>query len=59
MDRFLIEGGKKLSGTVHISGSKNAANVFFMAPVYAQPGEKMIFLAMLGKLAYNGKGISP
>ena len=25
MDRFLIEGGKKLSGTVHISGSKNAA----------------------------------
>ncbi|MBP5429629.1 MAG: UDP-N-acetylglucosamine 1-carboxyvinyltransferase [Elusimicrobiaceae bacterium] len=25
MDRFLIEGGKKLHGTVHISGSKNAA----------------------------------
>lgn len=25
MDRFLIEGGKKLQGTVHISGSKNAA----------------------------------
>lgn len=25
MDRFLITGGKKLHGTVHISGSKNAA----------------------------------
>ena len=25
MDRFLIEGGKKLHGTVHVSGSKNAA----------------------------------
>ncbi len=25
MDRFLIQGGKKLKGTVHISGSKNAA----------------------------------
>lgn len=25
MDRFLIRGGKKLHGTVHISGSKNAA----------------------------------
>ena len=25
MDRFLIRGGKKLQGTVHISGSKNAA----------------------------------
>ena len=25
MDRFLIKGGKKLQGTVHISGSKNAA----------------------------------
>lgn len=25
MDRFIIRGGKKLSGTVHISGSKNAA----------------------------------
>ena len=25
MDRFLIQGGKKLRGTVHISGSKNAA----------------------------------
>lgn len=25
MDRFIICGGKKLSGTVHISGSKNAA----------------------------------
>lgn len=25
MDRFLIKGGKKLHGTVHISGSKNAA----------------------------------
>lgn len=25
MDRFLINGGKKLQGTVHISGSKNAA----------------------------------
>ncbi len=25
MDRFLINGGKKLNGTVHISGSKNAA----------------------------------
>lgn len=25
MDRFLITGGKKLNGTVHISGSKNAA----------------------------------
>lgn len=25
MDRFLIQGGKKLQGTVHISGSKNAA----------------------------------
>ena len=25
MDRFLITGGKKLQGTVHISGSKNAA----------------------------------
>ena len=25
MDRFLIKGGKKLKGTVHISGSKNAA----------------------------------
>ena len=25
MDRFLINGGKKLNGTVHISGGKNAA----------------------------------
>ena len=25
MDRFLIEGGKNLHGTVHVSGSKNAA----------------------------------
>lgn len=25
MDRFIIRGGKKLNGTVHISGSKNAA----------------------------------
>ncbi len=25
MDRFIIHGGKKLHGTVHISGSKNAA----------------------------------
>lgn len=25
MDRFIIRGGKKLQGTVHISGSKNAA----------------------------------
>ena len=25
MDRFLIQGGKKLHGTVHVSGSKNAA----------------------------------
>ncbi len=25
MDRFLVRGGKKLKGTVHISGSKNAA----------------------------------
>ncbi|MDO5306054.1 MAG: UDP-N-acetylglucosamine 1-carboxyvinyltransferase, partial [bacterium] len=25
MDRFIIHGGKKLNGTVQISGSKNAA----------------------------------
>jgi len=24
MDRFLVEGGRKLKGTVQISGSKNA-----------------------------------
>lgn len=42
MDKFIIKGGKKLSGTVKISGSKNAALPILVAGLLIEKGETVI-----------------
>ncbi len=42
MDRFVIEGGKKLSGTVRIQGSKNAVLPILAASLLVEKGEVCI-----------------
>ncbi|HEX9916840.1 MAG TPA: UDP-N-acetylglucosamine 1-carboxyvinyltransferase [candidate division Zixibacteria bacterium] len=39
MDKFVIEGGKRLSGTVDISGSKNAVLPILVASLLVEKGE--------------------
>jgi UDP-N-acetylglucosamine 1-carboxyvinyltransferase len=39
MDKFIIEGGKKLIGSVEISGSKNAALPIIVASLLAEKGK--------------------
>ncbi|MGB7063488.1 MAG: UDP-N-acetylglucosamine 1-carboxyvinyltransferase [Candidatus Zixiibacteriota bacterium] len=42
MDKFVIQGGKKLSGTVGIQASKNAALPILAAALLVEKGETMI-----------------
>jgi len=42
MDKFVIRGGKKLSGSVEISGSKNAALPILAASLLVEKGETVI-----------------
>lgn len=42
MDKFVINGGKKLKGTVEISGSKNAALPILIAGLLIEKGETVI-----------------
>jgi UDP-N-acetylglucosamine 1-carboxyvinyltransferase len=42
MDKFIIQGGKKLKGTVEISGSKNAALPILIAGLLIDKGETVI-----------------
>lgn len=42
MDKFVISGGKKLTGTVRISGSKNAALPILIAGLLIEKGETVI-----------------
>jgi len=42
MDKFVIRGGKKLTGTVQISGSKNAALPILIASLLINRGETVI-----------------
>jgi len=42
MDKFVIHGGKKLKGTVEISGSKNAALPILIAGLLIEKGETVI-----------------
>jgi len=42
MDKFVIKGGKKLSGPVEISGSKNAVLPVLAASLLAEKGETVI-----------------
>jgi len=42
MDKFVIEGGKKLSGTVRIQGSKNAVLPILAASLLVEKGETQI-----------------
>ena len=42
MDKFVIEGGRKLSGTVRIQGSKNAVLPILAASLLAEKGETHI-----------------
>jgi UDP-N-acetylglucosamine 1-carboxyvinyltransferase len=39
MDKFLVEGGRKLKGSVEISGSKNAALPIIVASLLAEKGK--------------------
>ena len=42
MDKFVIHGGKKLTGTAKISGSKNAALPILIAGLLIEKGETVI-----------------
>ena len=42
MDKFVIQGGKKLSGTVEIQASKNAALPILAATLLVEKGETVI-----------------
>ncbi len=42
MDKFVIQGGKKLSGTVEIEGAKNAVLPVLAAALLAEKGETVI-----------------
>lgn len=42
MDKFLVRGGKKLSGKVEISGSKNAALPIMVASLLAEKGKSVL-----------------
>ncbi len=42
MDKFIIKGGKKLNGTVRISGSKNAALPILVAGLLIEKGQTVI-----------------
>jgi len=42
MDKFVIHGGKKLKGTVEVSGSKNAALPILIAGLLIEKGETVI-----------------
>jgi UDP-N-acetylglucosamine 1-carboxyvinyltransferase len=42
MDKFVIQGGKKLSGTVRVQASKNAALPILAASLLAEKGETII-----------------
>ncbi len=42
MDKFVIQGGKKLSGSVEISGAKNAVLPVLAAALLAEKGESII-----------------
>jgi UDP-N-acetylglucosamine 1-carboxyvinyltransferase len=42
MDKFVIQGGKKLSGTVEIEGAKNAVLPVLAAALLAEKGETII-----------------
>ncbi len=42
MDKFIIQGGKKLSGSVEISGSKNSALPILAAALLLDKGESVI-----------------
>lgn len=42
MDKFIIDGGKKLKGRVRISGSKNAALPIIVAALLAEKGKSVI-----------------
>src|SRR4030042_6466918 len=42
MDKFVIQGGKKLSGTVEIEGAKNAVLPVLAAALLAEKGEAII-----------------
>ena len=41
MEKYLIYGGKRLEGSVHVSGAKNAALALIAASVLA-PGETIL-----------------
>ena len=42
MDRYLIQGGRPLQGTVEISGAKNAAVAIIFAPILALAIQKAL-----------------
>lgn len=42
MDKFIVKGGKKLSGKVEISGSKNAALPIIVASLLAEKGKTVL-----------------
>lgn len=42
MDKFIVRGGKKLSGKVEISGSKNAALPIIVASLLAEKGKTVL-----------------
>jgi len=42
MDKFIVEGGKKLSGSVRISGAKNAALPIIVASLLAEKGKTVL-----------------
>ena len=42
MDKFVIEGGERLSGTVKIGGAKNAVLPIMVASLLAEKGETVI-----------------
>ena len=42
MDKFIIEGGKRLSGTVEIESSKNAVLPILAASLLVEKGETVI-----------------
>ncbi len=42
MDKFIVEGGNRLKGSIEISGSKNAALPIIVASLLAEKGKTVL-----------------
>ncbi len=42
MDKFVIEGGRKLQGTIRVNGAKNAALPMMAASLLLEQGDRLV-----------------